>query len=127
MMFFPSIKIFPPSATINLLIILSVVVFSVNDPNGGGLTFAITAGNTGGAFAINGAGQIAVNNNAALDFETTTEFLLTVRVSDGVLSDDAAITVRINDLNEPPSASDATVWLDENAASGFADFPEIHP
>ena len=36
------------------------------------ITYSITAGNTGGAFAINAAtGAITVANSGALDFETT--------------------------------------------------------
>ena len=45
--------------------------------------FAITAGNTGGAFAIDPTtGAITVANAAALDFETTPSFTLTVQVTD---------------------------------------------
>ena len=46
-------------------------------------TFAITAGNTAGAFAIDPAtGQITVANSAALDFETNPG-LLADRAGDG--------------------------------------------
>ena len=71
---------------------------------GASLAFAITAGNTGGAFVINNAGQITVANSAALDFETTPVFNLTVEVTDNgdvpPLSNSAAITVNLNDLAE---------------------------
>ena len=55
-----------------------------SDPDAGDtLTYAITGGNTGGAFAINAnTGQITVNNSSALDFETTPTFNLTVQVTD---------------------------------------------
>ena len=54
------------------------------DPDAGQAhTFAITAGNTAGAFAIDpSTGQITVANSAALDFETTPSFSLTVQVTD---------------------------------------------
>lgn len=70
------------------------------------LSYAITAGNTAGAFAINATtGQITVANSAALDFKTNPSFALTVTVSDGgagLLSDTAAITINLGNLNEPP-------------------------
>jgi hypothetical protein len=68
------------------------------------LTFAITAGNASGAFAIDPAsGELAVANPAALDFEMTQIFDLTVQVTDngsGNLSDSGAIMVGLVDLNE---------------------------
>ncbi len=86
------------------------------------ITYSITAGNTGGAFAINAAtGAITVANSAALDFETTPSFTLTVTASDGTLSDTAAITVNLNNLNDnAPAIADATVAIDENSANATA-------
>ncbi len=53
---------------------------AASDPDAGQtLNYAITSGNTGGAFAIDGSsGQITVANSAPLDFETTPSFDLTV-------------------------------------------------
>ena len=42
------------------------------DVNGGTVTFAITAGNTGNAFAIDANGVITVNDATQIDFETLT-------------------------------------------------------
>jgi len=73
------------------------------DVDGQALNYSIIGGNTGGAFAINAAnGLISVANAAALDFETTPVFSLTVQASDGTLADAATITVNLNDINEPP-------------------------
>ena len=100
-------------------------VFDVNDAgtgndtdaDGDALTYTITAGNGLGGFAINGAnGQITVLDTAVLDFETTPVFTLTVQASDGTNTDTGDITVNLNNLNEAPSANDATVSLDENSA-----------
>ena len=70
------------------------------------LSYAITAGNTAGAFAINAStGQISVANSAALDFKTNPSFSLTVTVTDGgagPLSDTATVTINLGNLNEPP-------------------------
>ena len=71
------------------------------DPNAGDtLTYSITGGNTGIAFAIDSNGQITVNNSSELDYETTTSFALTVEVDDSLLTDTATITVNLNDVNE---------------------------
>ncbi|HVK07701.1 MAG TPA: Ig-like domain-containing protein [Gemmataceae bacterium] len=75
------------------------------DPDGDVLTHTITAGNTGGAFAIHPTtGRITVANGLALDFETTPVFALTVRAQDpGGLSATATVTVRLTDVAEAPS------------------------
>ena len=66
-------------------------------------TFAITGGNTGGAFAIDPTtGAITVANAAALDFETNPVFNLTVTATDGTANNSAVITVNLSDVNEPP-------------------------
>jgi VCBS repeat-containing protein len=71
------------------------------DRDGTALTYSITGGNVGGAFAINPAtGAITVANSTALDFETTPSFILTVQASDGSLTGTAAVTINLNDLNE---------------------------
>ncbi|MPZ53674.1 MAG: hypothetical protein GEU79_13240, partial [Acidimicrobiia bacterium] len=63
------------------------------------LTYTITNGNTGDAFAIDEAtGEITVA--AALDFETTPNYSLTVEVDDGNATDDATITITVTDMGE---------------------------
>ena len=98
----------------------AVHTVSASDPDGDALTYTITGGNTSSAFAINSSGQITVSNAAALNYETTPSFGLSVRVSDGTLFDDAAITINLNNINESPLASDATASINENAANGTA-------
>jgi Bacterial Ig domain len=61
-------------------------------------------------------GAITVANSAALDFETTPSFTLTVQASDGTLSDTAAITVNLLNVNEAPTAGDDTAATTENTA-----------
>jgi hypothetical protein len=75
------------------------------DPDGDPLAYAITAGNTAGAFAIHPqTGKITVANAMALDFETTPVFTLTVRVQDpGGLTDTGTVTVRLTDVPEAAS------------------------
>ena len=85
-------------------------------------TFSITAGNTGGAFTIGASsGQITVATSAALDFETTPQFLLTVQVQDNgapPLSGSNTITVNLSDVNEAPVVTAATFGIPENSPNG---------
>ncbi|HUU91041.1 MAG TPA: cadherin domain-containing protein, partial [Phycisphaerae bacterium] len=94
---------------------------AVTDPDAGDTTaWAITAGNSGGVFAIDAdTGQLTVTDNTNLDFETTPQYVLTVRVTDsGGLWDEAAVTVNVGDVNETPDIGDATFAVDEDAANG---------
>ena len=84
---------------------------AASDPDAGDtLTYAITGGNTGGAFAINAAtGEVTVNNSAALNFETNPTFSLTVEVTDAGtpgLTDTATVTINLNNVNESPVVND---------------------
>ncbi len=88
--------------------------------NGAVLGYAITGGNTGGAFSINAlTGAILVANSAALDFETTPTFNLTVEVTDEHgATDSATVTINLEDVAEnvnPTAVND--VWiLSQNTA-----------
>ncbi|QQL44668.1 cadherin domain-containing protein [Sulfuriroseicoccus oceanibius] len=81
----------------------TVGTVSASDPDAGDtLSYAITAGNAGGEFAINSStGEITTA--APLDYETTTSYALTVTVTDDgtpSLSDAAAVTVNVTDVVE---------------------------
>ena len=75
---------------------------SASDPENGTLRYAITGGNTNGAFTIDAStGQITVANSTALDYETTTSFNLTVAaIDDQGAYDTAAVTIDLNNLEE---------------------------
>jgi hypothetical protein len=77
----------------------AVGTIAASDPEGM-LTLAITAGNVGGAFAISGTGEITVANSAALNFELTPVFVLTVTASDGVTTVPATVTITLTDVAE---------------------------
>jgi VCBS repeat-containing protein len=92
-----------------------------SDQNAGDtFTYAITAGNTGGAFAINpNTGQLTVANNAALNFEATASFPLTVTVTDaGSLSRSATITVNLQNVNEAPVVADQAFSVPRTSGAG---------
>ncbi|MDB5337314.1 MAG: cya 3, partial [Planctomycetaceae bacterium] len=86
------------------------------------LSYTITAGNSSGAFSVNPQGQVIVANPAALNFETTPNFALTVKVSDSgspTLSQTASVTVTLTDVFENPTAVALTpASLLENQSSG---------
>jgi hypothetical protein len=99
----------------------SVGTVSASDPDAeDSLSYGITAGNTGDAFAINGStGEITVDDSSGLDYETTLSFDLTVIVTDtGSLTDSASITINLNDVNEAPTVSDDTFTVDEGSVNG---------
>jgi hypothetical protein len=94
-----------------------------NDPDAGDhLTYSITAGNTGGAFALDAAtGEITVANSAALDYETHPTFTLTVEVADSGTpgqTASATVTIHLHDVNEAPAINNQSFSVDENAANG---------
>ena len=97
-------------------------VVATDTEAGQSLSLAIVGGNTGGAFAIDDAGKLRVANAAALDFETTPRFVLTVEATDDgqpPLSGQGTIVVDLVDLNErPPVVQDASFTLEENTPTG---------
>ena len=94
------------------------VALAGTDPDAGTtLSYSITGGNAAGKFAINSStGQLTVAG--ALNFETTPSYALTVRASDGSLSDDATVTVSVTNVNEAPSISAQTRSIAGNSANG---------
>ena len=97
----------------------NVGVITSTDPNPGDIrTYSIAAGNTGGAFAINPlTGQLTVAG--IIDFETIPSYVLTVSVTDGLLTDTAAISVAVNNINDAPVATAQTVTTAEDTAKAI--------
>ncbi len=91
---------------------------------GQSLTYSLTGGNTGGAFAINAAtGAITVVAPAALNFEVITSVSLVVTVTDNgnpALSATALATINLTNVNEAPVVTAATFSLAENSPNGTA-------
>ncbi|MBK1827208.1 cadherin domain-containing protein [Haloferula rosea] len=96
----------------------SVGAVSATDPDAGDvLGYAITGGNSGNAFAVDGNGLITTT--ASLDHENISQYVLTVTVTDsGLLADIAMVSVTVNDLNESPTVADAGFSVDENSNAG---------
>lgn len=101
-------------------VVLDYKVVARDQDTGQTLSYAITGGNTGNAFAINAStGVITVNNAAAVDFETNPQFVLTIKVTDNgtpVMSSTATLTINLTDVKEPATPLPATFTLPENSA-----------
>ena len=100
---------------------VGTVVGSVaaSDPDAGdALSYAITAGNEGNAFAIDaGSGEITVQGG--LDFEGLNTYALTIQVTDGgLLADSAAVSIDLTNVNEAPTVGDQGFAINENSAIG---------
>ncbi len=102
--------------------VVGTVTFS--DPDAGqNHTFSIVGGNTGGAFAIDpSTGQITVANSAALDFETTPTFNLTVQVTDDgtpIQSGTGTVTINLTNVDDvnPTAVNDAATVAEDSAAN----------
>ena len=94
---------------------------AATDIDGDALSYAITAGNDDGAFAIDPqSGEVTVADGSLLDHETQASRSLTIEVSDGNGGTDAAeLVVNIADVNESPvSAADSFAGTEDQAIAG---------
>ena len=91
-----------------------------DDPEDDPLTYTLVSGNTGSAFALNtGTGEITVNDETQLDYETTPTFTLGISVSDGVnTAVSVTVTINLQNRNEPPMVNDTTLNINENSGNG---------
>lgn len=82
-----------------------------------GVTYSIIGGNLNDAFRIDAnTGLIRVNNSAALDFESTPVFNLTVRADDGETSSVSDVQINLDNILEPGSLTPpATVQVSEDS------------
>jgi tetratricopeptide (TPR) repeat protein len=90
------------------------------DPDAGdSLTYGLTE-DAGGRFAIDSkTGVLSVARGAKLDFEAAQRHRLAVRVTDsGGLTYDEAFSIALTDINEAPTAKEASLEVPENAATG---------
>jgi hypothetical protein len=81
----------------------TLVAVPASDANAGDvLSYAITAGNGARLFAIDQAtGAVSLSSGQKLDYETATQHLLTITVTDQLgLSDSAAVTINVTDVAE---------------------------
>ncbi len=85
-------------------------------------TFSISAGNTGGAFAIDPLTGV-LTTTGPLDYETLATYTLTIAVTDnGTPAEQgtAQVIITVNNVNEPPAVSPASFDLPENSPASAA-------
>ena len=100
----------------------AVGTVAATDPEDGAVSYAITAGNEAGAFAID-AGSGALTVAAALDYETADDYNLTVTASDAQgHTASADVSVTVTDVAYPPAFAESSyAWsVAEDAAVGAA-------
>jgi hypothetical protein len=79
------------------------------------LAYRIIAGNTGDAFAIDSeTGRITVWDRGRLDYESVSDYSLTIEVSDGSDTVTVIVTININDLDEL-TVNDQRFFADEKS------------
>ena len=83
------------------------------------VTFTITGGNTGSAFALDAtSGAISVNDADAIDYEDASSFTLTIQATDGTNNPSQDVTVNVENVNDPPTVSmPASVTVIEDVAT----------
>ncbi|MBQ3716426.1 MAG: cadherin repeat domain-containing protein [Fibrobacter sp.] len=62
--------------------------------------------------------KVVVKNNAKLNYEADSLYTFKVTVTDGIASDTADVTIKINDVNEYPNIVTADLYIDENSSTG---------
>lgn len=99
------------------------------DHAGNPVTYAITSGNTGGAFAIDAStGDITVANSSLLNYEVLStqwddpaSYQLFVAITDPAntsLNESIRVVVTVSDINEPPSVTGGSATILEHSPVG---------
>ncbi|MEO9483865.1 MAG: cadherin repeat domain-containing protein [Ekhidna sp.] len=91
------------------------------DPDGDQLSYSIISGNLDNTFALNtSTGELTINSNANIDFQTTSKYQLSVEVSDGKAIAAAIITINVEEGNRPPIIDAQTFSVAEDAVIGLS-------
>ena len=89
--------------------------YTATDPDAGGtLTYSLE-GTDAASFAIDSTGQL--KSQAELNHETTSTYTITVKVSDGSLTDTVDVTITVTDVSEKPGAPAAPTLDSSTQAS----------
>jgi len=100
------------------------VVATINafDADNAGLVYEFVGGNSAGLELVprpDFTAEIRVTDSAVLDFETEPQRILTVRATDAFgASTTARVTLRLTDINEAPTVSNAELSVPEGAIAG---------
>lgn len=91
----------------------TIGIIQAEDPNGDPLSFRIAADKSG-LFNVSNSGELSLERDKVLDYETATEHQFTVRVTDGKGEFFNYVTVMVLDVNEPPLAENQSFAVNEN-------------
>ncbi|ETN59226.1 DE-cadherin [Anopheles darlingi] len=88
----------PEDANINTVVI---EVLAQDQDTASLIAYSIISGNVGDAFKIDeNTGRISVNSR--LDYETIREYMLVVQADDGIFTDNATVSIKIENVNDNP-------------------------
>ncbi|MFN3153326.1 cadherin domain-containing protein [Bremerella sp.] len=100
----------------------------IDDPDAGdSFTYEIVSGDPDGVFAIDNSGNITILDNSTIDYETTPQYTLGIKVTDNggptpgmnQLDVTKSFTVNVVDVNEAPVITSGTSFnVDENSIVG---------
>ena len=95
-----------------------VAAYTALDPDMNTVTFSIPFGNVGNTFSIDSTGRITLATT--LDYETRSNYVLTIQASDNTLSTTAILNVTVLDENEfvPVFMGETTFSVDEEQPDG---------
>ena len=102
-----------------LATVTSNAPLAATDQDGNAVTFAVTGGNVGGAFEVDGSNDIVTA--AGIDYETTNEYLLTVTATDNgspAAMSSSMFLVTVANVNEPPMLPNATLNVKKASSVG---------
>ena len=86
------------------------------NPDSSTLSYKIISDSVSGIFRLNAkTGMLSLVG--ALDYESLSSYAFQVEVSDGKLKDKASVTVKVLDVNEAPTVSDAVLTIPEDCES----------
>ena len=119
--FFPDVYFcsVPENETVhNRIFALNSRASDPDSSDSGRLRFFIFSGNEDGMFVVNNSDLILARR---LDYEVREQYVVVVRVTDGVYTDSATINVRVTDVDDEPPVFSALTYFGrviENAAHG---------
>ena len=97
---------------------VSLGTVAATDPENAAVSYSLEGGNESGSFTIDASSGELFYTGTGEDFESdSTQYVLTVRASDGAQTTDTTVTVNVTDVDEAPAfgQSGYTFELAENA------------
>lgn len=92
----------------------------VGTTNQGSVAFSITEQTPAGAFSINTTtGELKVANEALFDFETNPTISGTVKVANGAVSENASVTISMNDVTEDNVYNGSVLLMSQQEINDF--------